>query len=171
MTLYYYIYRSWQECYRRGENRSWPSVSVESVDSECCCLNNAFVYAFIMRLTAEEHVLRSTFKLNTLYNPKVTINVVMLCEIWGCQSSADQELARNNAVYLLSMLPSPSSSLSVDSLVLLGAEHHYTSRLMCSSFAHRIARRLHNRRSYWPCSRRIFSPAVLLKFLRFAFIV
>jgi len=28
MTLYYYI------C-RRGENRSWPSVSDESVDSDC----------------------------------------------------------------------------------------------------------------------------------------
>jgi len=67
MTLYYYVYRSWQDFCRRGENRSWPSVSVESVDSEYLCLNNAFVYAFIMRLTVEERVLRSTFKLNTLY--------------------------------------------------------------------------------------------------------
>ena len=56
MTLYYYMYRSWQDCCRRGENQSWPSVSVESVDSECWCLNNAIFYAFIMRLTAEEHV-------------------------------------------------------------------------------------------------------------------
>jgi len=32
MTLYYYMYRSWQDCCRRGENRSWPSISVESVD-------------------------------------------------------------------------------------------------------------------------------------------
>jgi len=47
--------------------RSWPSVSVESIDSEYWCLNNAIVYAFIMRLTAKERVLRSTFKLNTLY--------------------------------------------------------------------------------------------------------
>ena len=67
MTLYYYIYRSWQDCCRRGENRSWPSVSVESVDSEYWCLNNAIVYAFIMWLTVEERVLRSTFELNTLY--------------------------------------------------------------------------------------------------------
>ena len=67
MTLYYYMYRSWQDCCRRGENRSWPSVSVESVDSEYWCSNNAIVYAFIMRLTVEERVLRPTFKLNTLY--------------------------------------------------------------------------------------------------------
>ena len=69
MTLYYYMYRSWQDCCRRGENRSWPSVSVESVDSEYLCLNNAIVYAFIMRLTVEERVLRFTFKLNILYKP------------------------------------------------------------------------------------------------------
>ena len=56
MTLYYYMYRSWQDCCRRGENRSWPSVSVESVDSEYWCLNNAIVYTFIMRLTVEERV-------------------------------------------------------------------------------------------------------------------
>ena len=54
--LYYYMCRSWQDCCRRGENRSWPSVSVESVDSECWCLNNAIFYAFIMRLTVEERV-------------------------------------------------------------------------------------------------------------------
>ena len=54
MTLYYYMCRSWQDCCRRGENRSWPSVSVESVDSECWFLNIAIVYAFIMRLTVEE---------------------------------------------------------------------------------------------------------------------
>ena len=41
MTFYYYMCRSWQDCCRRGENRSWPSVSDESVDSECWCLNNA----------------------------------------------------------------------------------------------------------------------------------
>ena len=58
------MYRSWQDCYRRGENRSWPSVSVESVHREYWCLTNAIVYAFIMRLTVEERVLRSTFKLN-----------------------------------------------------------------------------------------------------------
>ena len=46
MTLYYYMCRSWQDCCRRGENRSWPSVSVESVDSECWCLNKAIFYAF-----------------------------------------------------------------------------------------------------------------------------
>jgi len=56
MTLYYYICRSWQDCCRRGENRSRPSVSVESVNSECWCLNNAIFYAFIMRLTVEECV-------------------------------------------------------------------------------------------------------------------
>jgi hypothetical protein len=56
MTLYYYMCRSWQDCCRRGENQSWPSVSVESVDSECWCLNNAISYAFIMRLTVEERV-------------------------------------------------------------------------------------------------------------------
>jgi hypothetical protein len=54
MTLYYYMCRSWQDCCRRGENWSWPSVSVESVGSECWCLNNAIFYAFIMRLTVEE---------------------------------------------------------------------------------------------------------------------
>ena len=47
---------SWQDCCRRAENRSWPSVPVESVDSECWCLNNAIFYAFIMRLTVEERV-------------------------------------------------------------------------------------------------------------------
>jgi hypothetical protein len=46
MTLYYYMCRSWQECCRRGKNRSWPSVSVESVDSECWCLNNAIFLRF-----------------------------------------------------------------------------------------------------------------------------
>ena len=56
MALYYYMYRSWQDCCRRGENRSWPSVPVESVDSEYWCLNNTIVYAFIMRLTVEERV-------------------------------------------------------------------------------------------------------------------
>jgi len=48
--------RSWQDCYRRGENRSWPSVSVKSVDSECWFWNNAIFYAFIMRFTVEERV-------------------------------------------------------------------------------------------------------------------
>jgi hypothetical protein len=56
MTLYYYMCRSWQDCCRRGENRILPSVSTESVDSECWCLNNAIFYAFIMRLTVEERV-------------------------------------------------------------------------------------------------------------------
>jgi len=56
MTLYYYMCRSWQDCWRRGENRSWPSVSVESVDSECWFLNNSNFYAFIMPLTVEERV-------------------------------------------------------------------------------------------------------------------
>jgi hypothetical protein len=56
MTLYYYMCRSWQDCCRRGENRSWQSVSVESVDSECWFFNNAILYAFIMRLTVEERV-------------------------------------------------------------------------------------------------------------------
>jgi len=45
MTLYY-VCRSWQDCCRRGENRSWPSISVESVDSECWCLNNAIFLRF-----------------------------------------------------------------------------------------------------------------------------
>ena len=66
MTLYYSMYRSWQDCGsgRRGENRSWSSVSAESVDSEYWCLNNAIVHAFIMRLTVEERVfiLESYFK-------------------------------------------------------------------------------------------------------------
>ena len=35
---YIYMCRSWQDCCRRGENWSWPSVSVESVDSECWCV-------------------------------------------------------------------------------------------------------------------------------------
>jgi len=56
MTFYYYMCRSWQDCCGRGENRSWPSVPVESVDSECLFLNNAIFYAFIMRLTVEERV-------------------------------------------------------------------------------------------------------------------
>jgi hypothetical protein len=64
MTLYYYMCRSWQDCCKRGENRSWPSLSAESVDSECWCLNNAIFYAFIMRPTVEESVfiLESYFK-------------------------------------------------------------------------------------------------------------
>ena len=78
MTLYYYMYRSWQDCCRRGENRSWPSVSVESVDSEYWYLNNAIVYAFIMRLTVEERVLRSTFKSNTLYFPVLIMCLLFL---------------------------------------------------------------------------------------------
>jgi hypothetical protein len=41
MTLYYCMCRSWQDCCRRGGKRSWPPVSVESVDSESWCLNNA----------------------------------------------------------------------------------------------------------------------------------
>ena len=53
---YYYMYRSWQDCCMRGENRSWTSVSVESVDSECWCLNDDIFYAFVMRLTVEERV-------------------------------------------------------------------------------------------------------------------
>jgi len=56
MTLYYYMCRCWLDCCRRGENRSWPSVSVESVGSECWFLNNANFYAFIMRLKVEERV-------------------------------------------------------------------------------------------------------------------
>jgi hypothetical protein len=56
MTLYYYMCRSWQDCCRRGENRSWPSVSVESVHSECWFLNSAIFYAFIKRLTVKERV-------------------------------------------------------------------------------------------------------------------
>jgi len=56
MILYYYMCRSWQDCCRRGKNRYWSSVSVESVDSECWCLNNAIFYDFIMRLTVEEGV-------------------------------------------------------------------------------------------------------------------
>ena len=56
MTFYYYMYRSWQDCCGKGENQYWPSVSVESVDSEYWCLNNAIVYAFIVRLTEEGRV-------------------------------------------------------------------------------------------------------------------
>jgi hypothetical protein len=56
MTLYYYICRSWQDCCRKGENRAWQSVSVESVESECWFLNNAIFYAFVTRLTVEKHV-------------------------------------------------------------------------------------------------------------------
>jgi hypothetical protein len=56
MTLYYYMCRSWQDCCRGGENQTWPSVSVESVDGECWCLNNTIFYVFIMRLTVEERV-------------------------------------------------------------------------------------------------------------------
>jgi hypothetical protein len=56
MTLYCYMCRSWQDCCRRGGDRSWPSISVESVDSECWGLNNAIFYDFIMRLTVEERV-------------------------------------------------------------------------------------------------------------------
>ena len=56
MTLYYYMCRSWQDCCRRRENRYWSSVSVESVDIECWCLNNTIFYAFIMQLTVEERV-------------------------------------------------------------------------------------------------------------------
>jgi hypothetical protein len=66
MTLYYCMFRSWQESYRREENRAWPSVSVESVDSECWCLNNTIFYAFIMRLTVEESVFILENKIKTM---------------------------------------------------------------------------------------------------------
>jgi hypothetical protein len=56
MTLYYYMCKSWQDCCKRGENRSWPPVSLESVDSECWFLNNTIFFAFIMRLMVEERV-------------------------------------------------------------------------------------------------------------------
>jgi len=65
MTLYY-MYRSWQDCCRRGENRSWPSVSVESVDSECWFLNNAIFYVFIKRLTVEKRVFILEIYLKTM---------------------------------------------------------------------------------------------------------
>jgi hypothetical protein len=67
MTLYYYMCRSWQDCFRRGENRSWPSVSVASVDSVCWCLNNAIFYALIVRLTVEERVFILASYLKTMY--------------------------------------------------------------------------------------------------------
>ena len=66
MTLCYYMYRSWQDCCRGGENRSWPSVSVESVDSECWCLKNAIFDAFIMRLTVEKRVFILESNLKTM---------------------------------------------------------------------------------------------------------
>ena len=59
MILYYYMYRG-------GENWSWPSVSVESVDSEYWYLNNAIVYAFIMRLTVGERVFMLESYLKTM---------------------------------------------------------------------------------------------------------
>jgi hypothetical protein len=42
--------------FRRGENRSWPSVLVASVDSECWCLNNAIVLCFHNAVNSEERV-------------------------------------------------------------------------------------------------------------------
>ena len=78
MTLYYYMCRSWQDCCRREENRSWPSVLVESVDSECWCLNNAIFYVFVMRLTVEERVFILESYLKTM----------SLCRSW-------QECCRN----------------------------------------------------------------------------
>ena len=51
---------------QEGENRSWPYVSAESVDSEYWCLNNAIVYSFIMRLTVEEHVFILEIHLKTM---------------------------------------------------------------------------------------------------------
>jgi hypothetical protein len=69
MTFYFYMCRSCQDCCRRGENRSWPSVSVESVDSECWCLNNTIFYAFIMRLTVEEYVFILESYLKTMSYP------------------------------------------------------------------------------------------------------
>ena len=77
MTLYYYMYTSWQDCCRRGEKRSCPSVSIETVDSEYWYLNNAIVHAFIMRLTVEERVLRSTFKVNILYLTVVQMDTTL----------------------------------------------------------------------------------------------
>ena len=56
MSLYCYICSSWQDCCRRGENRSWPSVTAESVDSGCWGLNNGIFYAVIMQLTEEKRV-------------------------------------------------------------------------------------------------------------------
>jgi hypothetical protein len=76
MTLYYYMCRNWQNCCRRGENRSWPSVLVESVDSECWFLNNAIFYAFIMQLTVEERVFIVESYLKRCLKP--TVNKVSL---------------------------------------------------------------------------------------------
>jgi hypothetical protein len=42
------------------------SVSVESVDSECWCLDNAIFYAFIMRLTLKERVFILESNLKTM---------------------------------------------------------------------------------------------------------
>jgi len=67
MILYYYMCRSWQDCCRGEENRFWPFVSVESVDNECWCLNNAIFYAFIMRLTVEERVFILESYLKTMF--------------------------------------------------------------------------------------------------------
>ena len=53
MTLYYYMCRSWQDCCKKGENLSCPSVSVDSASDECWCLNNDIFYNFIMRLTVD----------------------------------------------------------------------------------------------------------------------
>ena len=84
MTLYYYMCKSWQDCYRRGKNRPWPSVSVESVDSECWCLNSIF-YAFIMRLTVEESVLILESYLKTM--PYVHCRQSFFWKIWKARAS------------------------------------------------------------------------------------
>ena len=81
MTLYYYMCTSWQDCCRRGENRSWPSVSVESVDSESWFLNNAIFSAFIMQLTVEERVFILESYLKTILTP--TVDKVSLTNLEG----------------------------------------------------------------------------------------
>jgi len=81
MTLYYYMCSSWQDCCRRGENRSWPSVSVKSVDSECCCLNKAIFYALIMRLTVEERAFILESYLKRCLTP--TVDKVSLKKLEG----------------------------------------------------------------------------------------
>jgi hypothetical protein len=58
-----------QELARLLQEREEPvlAISVESVDSECWCLNNASFYAFIMWLTVEERVFTLKSYLKTMY--------------------------------------------------------------------------------------------------------
>ena len=92
MTLYYYMCSSWQDCCRREENRSWPSVSVE--------ISRQWVLVFEQR-----HFLRFNNAVNSgrtcIYFGKLFKNHVLrplqttFFEKFGRQAPVESAIAKN----------------------------------------------------------------------------